>query len=203
MRGNEGHAEAADTHLVGLAASGDREAFATLYLRYQSAIFRFAWHMTGSAVTAEDIVHDVFVAFMSNLARFDAQRSLPPYLYGIARNMTARRLHRERRFVSLEPDADYPQPMSDGTPLARRLEDEDHLRLLRNAIAGLPRRYREVIVLCDPHRLSYEAAAEAIGCPVGTIRSRLHRAREALATRLQHHLAPADRPPRSRVGLAL
>jgi len=195
-------AETPDVDLVRLAASGDREAFATLYIRYQRPIFRFALHMTGSAVIAEDIVHDVFVAFMGNLARFDAERSLAAYLYGIARHKTRRRLHRERRLVALDPDAQYVDHSPEGGP-ARRLEDGDDRRLLRNAIVALPRRYREVIVLCDLHRLSYETAAAAIGCPVGTIRSRLHRARETLTTRLQQKLASPGRLSRSRVGFAL
>jgi len=195
-------AETPDVDLVRLAASGDREAFATLYIRYQRPIFRFALHMTGSAVIAEDIVHDVFVAFMGNLARFDAERSLAAYLYGIARHKTRRRLHRERRLVALDPDAQYVDHSPEGGP-ARRLEDGDDRRLLRNAIVALPRRYREVIVLCNLHRLSYETAAAAIGCPVGTIRSRLHRARETLTTRLQQKLASPGRLSRSRVGFAL
>lgn len=195
-------AETPDVDLVRLAASGDREAFATLYIRYQRPIFRFALHMTGSAVIAEDIVHDVFVAFMGNLARFDAERSLAAYLYGIARHKTRRRLHRERRLVALDRDAQYVDHSPEGGP-ARRLEDGDDRRLLRNAIVALPRRYREVIVLCDLHRLSYETAAAAIGCPVGTIRSRLHRARETLTTRLQQKLASPGRLSRSRVGFAL
>jgi RNA polymerase sigma-70 factor (ECF subfamily) len=204
MHGQERHADAADADLVRLAAAGDREAFASLYMRYQSAIYRFALHMTGSAATAEDVVHDVFVAFMRNLARFDEERSLAAYLYGIARNIIVRRRHRDRRWVSFDPNADLLQRVSDGAPLvAQHLEDEDHLRLLRHAIVALPRKYREVIVLCDLHRLSYETAATAIGCPVGTIRSRLHRARDLLATRLQQKTASVDRLSRSRVGCAL
>jgi len=202
MDDRERQADTPDAHLVSLAASGDREAFATLYVRYQSAIFRFALHMTGSAVTAEDVVHDVFVAFMGNLARFDAERPVAPYLYGIARHKTLRRLHRERRVVAFDPDMHGSRHMPNGD-VTQRLEDEDRLRLLRSAIVALPRRYREVVVLCDLHKLPYETAAAAIGCPVGTIRSRLHRAREALTTRLQHKLASPDRLSRSRVGFAL
>ena len=202
MSGLEAHAGATDSHLVGLAERGDRDAFATLYTRYQGAIFRFAFHMTGSPVAAEDIVHDVFVAFMTNLARFDAQRPLGAYLYGIARHMIARRLHRDRRSVSLDPNADYAQRAADAT-LAERLEHRDHVRRLRSAIIALPRRHREVIVLCDLHKLSYETASEALGCPVGTIRSRLHRARAALAALMHPATATAERLPRSRVGLAL
>jgi RNA polymerase sigma-70 factor (ECF subfamily) len=203
MDRQEGDAEAADVHLVRMAASGDREAFAALYVRHQGAIFRFAFHMTGSAATAEDIVHDVFVAFMGSLARFDDTRPLGAYLYGIARHVAVRRRHRDRRLVALDPNADVLQRLSDGAHVGQRLEAEDHLRLLRNAIVALPRKYREVIVLCDLHRLSYETAATAVGCPVGTIRSRLHRARDLLATRLQPKAASGARLSRSRVGCAL
>ena len=187
MRENEDPARPAesDRALVERSAAGDREAFATLYRRHQAAIYRFARLMTGSATAAEDIVQDVFLVLMKDAARYEAQRAaLTTYLFGMARHVTRRRLLRERRFVdigssrgasrwSVTPDA--------SAALARR----DALQQLRCAILSLPSRYREVVILCDLQDLPYDAAAASIGCAVGTVRSRLHRARRLLATKLR------------------
>src|SRR5687767_1146376 len=149
MHGHEPSADGTDTELVALAAAGDRDAFAVLYTRHQCAMYRFALQMTGSAAAAEDIVQEVFVAFMCNLARYDAERPLAAYLYGIARNVTRRRLQRERRLVSLDHVEERQAPMQ----FAESLERREHLCLLRRAIVVLPPRFREVIVMCDLHKM--------------------------------------------------
>jgi RNA polymerase sigma-70 factor (ECF subfamily) len=189
---HESSAEGTDADLVARAAAGDRDAFAGLYSRYQAHIYRFALHMTGSRAAAEDVVHEVFVALMGSLGRYDSTRPLAGYLYGIARNVTRRRLQRERRLVSLEQVEERPEP----TPFGESVERRQHLCLLRRAIVALPSPYREVIVMCDLHKMSYELAASSIGCPVGTVRSRLHRARALLAERVQALQTPAAPLPR-------
>ena len=182
--------EAPDSHgesdqaLIQRTAAGDREAFATLYQRHQGAVYRFARLMTGSSPAAEDVVQEVFLALMNDAARYDAGRAaLTTYLFGIARRVTRRRLLRERRFVELINAGDGAQ---DGAPNASEaLERSDTLQRLREAILSLPSRYREVVILCDLEGVTYEAAAASIGCAIGTIRSRLHRARRLLATKLR------------------
>jgi len=201
MPSREAPADAADADLVARAAAGDREAFAGLYSRHQAAMYRFAFQMSGSAAAAEDIVHDVFVALMRNLARFDATRPLSPYLYGIARNVTRRRLRRERRLIALDESVGYAQ-RTGRDELSEQLEQRDHLRLLRQAIVALSPKHREVIVLCDLHKLSYERAAASIGCALGTVRSRLHRARALLAKQMKRARAPVERLSRT-VGCAV
>ncbi|HKE86811.1 MAG TPA: RNA polymerase sigma factor [Vicinamibacterales bacterium] len=191
-----------DADLVAQARAGDRDAFGELYTRHEGSIYRFAVHMTGSATLAEDIVQEVFVAFMGSLARFDVQSSLRAYLYGIARHLTLKRLQRERRLVWLDPAVDSAQHAVEAR-FAERLERRDDLRLLRRAIVALPPRYREVLVLCDLHKLSYDVAAASIGCPVGTVRSRLHRAREALATKVQRLMNAPTELSRSSEGLVI
>lgn len=181
MPGHELPPDETDAALVARAASGDRQALAGLYLRHQAAMYRFGLHMTGSAAAAEDIVQEVFVRLMRNFDRYRSEHPLPAYLYGIARNVARRRLQRERRLVPLDHAAQETVP-AQGT---EQLERREHLCLLRQAIVMLPAAHREVIVMCDLHKLSYELAAAAIGCPVGTVRSRLHRARAALAERMQ------------------
>jgi RNA polymerase sigma-70 factor (ECF subfamily) len=179
--------EGTDADLVARAAAGDRDAFAALYSRYQAPVYRFAVHMTGSPAAAEDIVQEAFVALMGSLGRYDSGRPLAAYLYGIARNVMRRRRHRDRRLVPLDEAEASPIAV----PFGESLERRQHLCLLRRAIVALPPVYREVIVMCDLHKMPYELAAASIGRPVGTVRSRLHRARAMLAERLQTLNAPA------------
>jgi RNA polymerase sigma-70 factor (ECF subfamily) len=174
-----------DQALMRRTAAGDRDAFATLYQRHQGAVYRFARLMTGSAPAAEDVVQEVFLALMKDAARYDAGRAaLPTYLFGMARRVTRRRLLRERRFVEINAG----DGARDVAPnVSETLERRDMLQRLREAILSLPSRYREVVVLCDVEGVTYETAADSIGCAVGTIRSRLHRARQLLATKLRRN----------------
>ncbi len=111
-----------------------------------------------------------------------AQGPLAAYLYGVARNQVRRRLERDRPRLGPEDPEPASAPRED--PLAR-LETAQDVDALRLALLSLPEHYREPIVLCDLEELSYEQAAAALGCALGTIRSRLHRGRELLATKLR------------------
>lgn len=174
-----------DQALVERTAAGDREAFATLYRRHQGAVYRFARLMTGSATAAEDIVQEVFLVLMNDAARYDAQRAaLTTYLFGMARHVTRRRLLQERRFVDIGSSRGAAR-WSVTPDVSAALERRDALQQLRCAILSLPSRYREVVILCDLQDVPYDTAAASIGCAVGTIRSRLHRARQLLATKLR------------------
>jgi RNA polymerase sigma-70 factor (ECF subfamily) len=174
--------EPADSELIARAREGEREAFALLYRRHQAVVYRFARAMTGSDSTAEDIVQEVFLALMRNLERYDSSRAtLSTYLFGVARNIARHRARGVRRLTSLESAGDA---VAVDNPSAR-LVQSDRVRHVRAGIALLPVRYREVILLCDVHDLSYEDAAAALKVPVGTVRSRLHRARQHLLERLR------------------
>jgi RNA polymerase sigma-70 factor (ECF subfamily) len=171
--------------LVARIASGDRDAFAELYRDCRPDVFRFALHMSGAAALAEDIVQDVFLAVIESAGRYQPGRSgVKPWLLGIASNHVRRWRH-ARVFLPL-PGEDSrdgrrmttaPDPVGD---LTRR----QHEAALSRAILDLPVRYREAVVLCEIEELSYEAAAAALGCAIGTIRSRLHRGRALLARAL-------------------
>jgi RNA polymerase sigma-70 factor (ECF subfamily) len=168
--------------LVARAQAGDRDAFAALYERHQAGMFRFALHLTGERAAADDVVQEVFVAFMRGLARFTEGRPLRAYLYGIARHIAARRVRRNRLWVPFDVQTHEP---ATGPAVTDDLQRQEDLLHLRQAILALPRKYREVIVLCDLEQLPYEDAAASMGCAVGTIRSRLHRARTRLARLLE------------------
>jgi RNA polymerase sigma-70 factor (ECF subfamily) len=182
---DDGALEPTDRDLIGRTAAGDREAFAELYRRHHAAVYRFARSMTGSGSMAEDVVQEVFLVLMRNASRYDATRStLSTYLYGVARHHTRRRLSRERRFVTLE-DRAVESSEALRECMSAEVEHRHELRRLRWAIVSLPSRYREVIVLCDLHDVTYADAAATIGCAVGTVRSRLHRARLLLGTKMR------------------
>ena len=170
-------ASASDIDLMRRTAAGDRDAFATLYRTHHTTVYRFARLMTGSTSIAEDIVQEVFLALMRDASRYDPSRaSLTTYLYGSARHHTRRRLLRDRLLVRLEDQADLCLPTASATAAEDLIRERD-VQHLRRAIMRLPARYREVIVLCDLQDVSYADAAQALSCAVGTVRSRLHRAR--------------------------
>lgn len=176
--------EPPDDVLISSIAEGDREAFAELYRRYRADVCRFAAHMCGSATAAEDIVHEAFVAVIGSASRYrPGQTTARLWLLGIARNH-ARRARAVRSMLPL-PDEDSRAAVLriDVDPLGD-IERRRHLDALRKGIVALPVRYREAVVLCDLHELSYADAASALGCAIGTVRSRLHRGRALLARRL-------------------
>jgi RNA polymerase sigma-70 factor, ECF subfamily len=167
------------------AAAGDAEAFAQIYQQHHRAVYRFARSMTGNPVAAEDITQEVFVVLFGELARYDRQRaSFTTYLYGIVRNLSRDRLRRERRFLAL----DELSPWSDRTAYVHdpsdALEDAEMAARVRAAFLRLPVRYREVMVLCDLHGLSYAEAAAVTRLSTAAVRSRLHRGRQLLRQRL-------------------
>lgn len=175
-----------DDELIERIARGDREAFAALYRRHRASVCRFSLHVSGSPSVAEDVTQDVFVAVIQDAARYQPGRSgVGPWLFGIARNHVRRWLARERPTLALEQsESRSSTPSVEPDPLAGMARQE-HLAALRRALLALPVKYREAVVLCDLHELSYADAAVAIGCAVGTVRSRLHRGRALLAGRLR------------------
>ena len=179
-----------DDVLLRRAAKGDEEAFALLYRRHQAAMYRFALRMTGSAWAAEEIVQDVFMTLMRVPKKFDSTRgTLGGFLYGIARNRIMKHLERQPREVSLEEkNEDGSGPgivLLDASTPATQAEKRERVNHVRAAVLDLPPEFREAVVLCELEELSYEEAAQMAGCPIGTIRSRLHRGRALLMARLE------------------
>ena len=187
-------AAVSDADLMRRAADGERDAFAALYQRHHPAVYRFARLMTGSDTVAEDVVQDVFLGLMRDPARYDAARAaLTTYLFGAARHHTRRRLVRDQRFVAFDVTLAAVDVTPASDDVARVLVRRSELRQLRLAILSLPSRYREVIVLCDLEDVSYADTAATVGCAVGTVRSRLHRARHLLAERMRRSTGSATR----------
>ncbi|HKN83947.1 MAG TPA: RNA polymerase sigma factor [Pyrinomonadaceae bacterium] len=173
-----------DSELLRSMLAGDEEALALLYQRNQSTIYRFALQMSGSKVIAEDVTQEVFLFLMREGHLFDPARgSVSAFLFGVARNHVLRRLRVEQLLSPLDDDAGQ-----EGPCFLEDLTRAETIEAVRKAILSLPAKYREVVVLCELQDVSYEETAEILGCAIGTVRSRLHRARALLFAKLR----PAD-----------
>ena len=178
-----------DFELLRSMLAGDEEALALLYRRRQGSIYRFALQMSGSKTIAEDVTQEVFLFLMREGHLFDpAKGSVSAFLLGVARNYVLRRLRVEQHLAPLgdefEDDAPLLHPSTEICPL-EDLTRAETIESVRKAVLSLPAKYREVIVLCELQEVSYGETAEVLGCAIGTVRSRLHRARALLLAKLR------------------
>lgn len=171
--------EMGDSEQLRRMLAGDENAFTALYRARHAPVYRFALQMTGSVVIAEDVTQEVFIALIEHGRRFDPGRgTLASFLYGIARNLVRRRIEKDRDTELVGDFAGEEDVLGD---LTRR----ETIGQVRRAVLSLPAMYREAVVLCDLQDLSYDEAAIALECPVGTVRSRLNRGRALLARKLR------------------
>ncbi|MDX2601077.1 RNA polymerase sigma factor [Streptomyces caniscabiei] len=162
--------------------AGDREAFAELYDAYARAVYNHAHRLTGDWSTAEEVMADTFLDAWRTRERLEPDGgSLKPWLLGMATNKArnaTRGLGRRLAFLARRP---APPPVTDfADETAGRLDDARRLDAVRQVYGRLRRAEREVLALCVWSGLDYGQAAEALGVPVGTVRSRLSRARARL-----------------------
>ncbi len=194
-------------------STGDEEAFLEFYRRHQGALYRYAIHMSGRPEAAADIVQETFFTLIRQARKFDAEKGAPTsFLYGIARNHIRKLHEKEGRYVPFVEEAgngNHPDGKSkigrsieNGRPAVNPglfetvldgLERAEIVELLRQAVLTLPDHYREPVTLCDLEGKSYSEAATLLGCPIGTVRSRLNRARSILLEKLR----PARIGPRN------
>jgi RNA polymerase sigma-70 factor (ECF subfamily) len=177
-----------EDELLRLISCGDEAAFLTFYRRHQGPVYRFALQMSGQAEIAEEVTQEVFMVVMGSASKYDAKRgSVAAYLYGIARNFVLRRLEQERPYLTTldDPESEYSDVAADGGDALAELTRNERIESLRRAVLALPPAYREVVVLCDLHELEYAEAAAALDCAIGTVRSRLHRARALLTEKMR------------------
>ncbi len=179
-----------DEDLLRRMRSGEEEAFTAVYRRHQGRTYRFALQMSGSPALAEEVTQESFLAVISQPDGFDPTRgSLSSFLLGIARHQVLRRLDRDRIYVPLgealeEVGGRRPAELAVAEDPVEQIARKDRIERTRRAILNLPRHYREAVVLCDLQELSYAEAAKVAGCAIGTLRSRLHRARALLLEKL-------------------
>ncbi len=184
-------ADSTDEDLLQLMITGNEDAFTAVYRRWQGNVYRFALQMTGSRTQAEEVIQDTFMVLIQGAERFDATRgSFSSYLYGIARNCVRRVVCRDRSFLPTSAtEQETATVITQFAPEEADPMDEltrsETIKTVRQAVSALPVHYREVVVLCDLHEMSYTKAASVLGCSIGTVRSRLHRGRSFLIQKLQ------------------
>ena len=170
-----------DPGLLTRARDGEELAFLLLYQRHRDPVFRFAYRMLGSVEAAEDVAHDCFVGLMMHPFRFDPSRaSLRTYLCAAARNLSLKRLRDGGRELGEEA---LSEPLGEPQALDLLLADEA-ARAVQAAVAALPPLQREVVILVEYEDCALAEVAAIVGAEVGTVKARLHRAREGLRARL-------------------
>ncbi|MFH8613310.1 RNA polymerase sigma factor [Streptomyces sp. NPDC018029] len=183
METNQGEPQARHRALRVRIRDGDADAFGELFDAYARSVYNHAYRLTGDWSSAEDIVSLTFLDAWRLRGRVDADGgSLRPWLLGVATNVTRNVRRAARRHAAAVARLPRDEPVPDfADELAGRIDDEEQLAVVRTALAKLRRAEREVLALCVWSGLEYTAAARALGIPVGTVRSRLSRARTKLA----------------------
>jgi RNA polymerase sigma-70 factor (ECF subfamily) len=176
-----------DAQLIDEAVGGDSAAFGQLVTRYQDRLYNSLVHVVGSADTAQDVAQDAFVQAYVKLETFERASGFYTWLYRIAFNLAISRLRREKPAVSVEHAREVlgHEPLDRAAPPGARLEQEERACQVQAALAALSQEHRAILVLREVDGCAYEQIAEILEMPIGTIRSRLHRARLQLRDELK------------------
>ena len=181
-----------EQNLIEKISRGDESAFSEIYQIYRDRVYGFVYRMTMNQAIAEDITHEVFVVLIENPARFQADRGkVLTFLCAVARNLLMNYLRRKHnRDVGFDEfeNFDAAEDEARGNPLADLLSQELAARI-EIAIAALPPLQREVIILREFEELSYEEIAKVTEAELSAVKTRLHRARQALAKGLSAYVA--------------
>jgi RNA polymerase sigma factor (sigma-70 family) len=170
-----------DAALWSRSRSGDAHAFGLLFERHATTIYNYCFRRVANWAAAEDLVSVVFLEAWRRRDKELPPDKVLPWLLGIATNVVRNRRRSERRYADALRRVPAPRPGPDFADHAdERLDDERLMERALALVARLPRREQDVFALCAWAELSYEDAALALGVPVGTVRSRLSRARARL-----------------------
>jgi RNA polymerase sigma-70 factor (ECF subfamily) len=179
-----------DAQWIDQTLRGQPEAFGQLVLKYQDRLFNTVFHMVGHAEDARDIVQEALVQALLHLDSFQRHSAFYTWLYRIALNAAISHRRRRRPVASLDQmrEAGHMEPVDCEDGPAEALDRQERCRQVRQAIASLGEEHRAVLVLREIDGCCYETIAEILDLPIGTVRSRLHRARLELRDELQKML---------------
>jgi RNA polymerase sigma-70 factor (ECF subfamily) len=179
-----------DSELIEQTLQGRPAAFGVLVRKYQDRLFNTLAHLLGDVEDAQDVVQDSFIQAFLKLETFQHSSAFYTWLYRIAMNMAATLRRRKRPVLSVDRarEATGREPIDLGEGPTERLERQERQQQVRQAIAQLPEEYRAVVVLREIEGFCYETIAEILDLPIGTVRSRLHRARFQLRDQLKEVL---------------
>ncbi|MEO8504433.1 MAG: sigma-70 family RNA polymerase sigma factor [Acidobacteriota bacterium] len=179
-----------DTDLAERHRRGDARAFDEVYSRYSSMVYNLAWRMSGDRDQAADLTQDVFLRIYRHLGSFRGHSSLKTWVYRVGLNQCRSRLGRKRPIEQplAEEGAEGVEPLPDTQrgPEEIAMAGETAERVA-TALAGLHLAFREAVVLRDLQGMEYEEIAVLLGVPIGTVRSRIARGREALRVALEEN----------------
>jgi RNA polymerase sigma-70 factor, ECF subfamily len=180
-----------DAQLIDQALNGQSEAFGQLVLKYQDRLFNTVFHVVGHAEDARDIVQEAFVQALVKLESFRRESAFYTWLYRIAFNVAMSHKRQRRATVSMDRlrETTHMEPLDEEDNPAECLERKERCRQVRHAIGQLAKEYRAVLVLREIDGCCYETIADVLDLPIGTVRSRLHRARLQLRDELKTVLA--------------
>jgi RNA polymerase sigma-70 factor, ECF subfamily len=178
-----------DHALIESCLAGSREAYGQLVERYQSRLFHSLLHMLGSKEDAQDVAQDTFVQAFEKLSTFRGQSQFYSWLFRIGFNLAVTdKRKRKRMSVSIEGRRDAsgvePSDLNPTTEPSYAMDVADRQRLVQQALAELATEFRTALVLKEMDGMSYEEIAEVLSIPLGTVRSRIHRARLELKEKL-------------------
>lgn len=179
-----------DSGVVTAFLGGEERAFEELVVRYQTRLLNFIYRTVGDRERAEDLVQEVFIRVYRHLHRFDRSKKFSTWAYTIASNLAKNELRNRSRnplvlFQTVKKnwqDEDRPLEFEDSTTRPDDMYRKRHLRqIVEDSVAKLPEHHRDVFVLRELEGKSYEEIAEITGCNLGTVKSRLNRARNSFA----------------------
>ena len=189
--------ESDDSAVVTAFLGGEERAFTELVERYQTRLLNFIYRTIGDRDRAEDLVQEVFIRVHRHLHRFDRSKKFSTWVYTIASNLAKNELRNRSRnplvlFQTMQGDhdeEDRPLQFEDTTSRPDDLFRRRHLReLVESTVAKLPEHHRQVFVLRELEGKSYEEIAEITSCNLGTVKSRLNRARTAFAAIIEPYI---------------
>ncbi|MFM2095907.1 MAG: polymerase sigma-E factor [Planctomycetota bacterium] len=180
-----------DAHLIQATLAGDSSAFGLLVRKYQDRLFNTLVHVIGCREESEDLVQDAFVQAFVKLETFQGTSAFYTWLYRIAFNFAMSRKRRKGHNVSLDAqrETSHQEPRDAGESAHDRLLREERAEQIRRGLAALSDEHRSILVLREIDGCCYETIGEILNLPVGTVRSRLHRARLQLRDELKEVLA--------------
>jgi len=177
----------ADLKVIRRCKRGEEEAFAQILERYRTPIYNLCYRMTRNPEDARDLGQEIFIKVFSLLERYDEEYAFSSWLFRIATNHCIDHLRRNRlRFLSLERDGGYDEEEAEiqipdpGPPPDVKLQRREAVERLEEVIAELPPHYRVITLLRHDQELSYEEIAEVLDLPLGTVKARIHRARNMI-----------------------
>ena len=176
--------EASDRELVAACQRGEPAAFRTLFETYKDKLFSIAFRFSGDRSAAMDIAQEAFLKLFSRIGDFRGESSFDTWVYRVVVNSCLDSRRRSRRLLPLE-DA-FPAGLADSRDCLADLMRSEMDARVRSAVDHLPPDLRIVVVLRYTEGLSYDAIAEVLACPPGTVASRLNRAHKLLERRLSH-----------------